>query len=68
MTSHELAGIIGIIAIWTTLGAFFAGYFLAKRKSKKHIPKSGERVSETQSSNTTKEDHSKPASKKFDWI
>ena len=39
MTSHELAGIIGIIAIWTTLGAFFLGYFFAKRQSKKHVEK-----------------------------
>ncbi len=68
MASHELAGIIGIIAIWTTLGAFFLGYFLAKRKSQKHIEKSREKISETQSNNTVKEENSKSVTKKFDWI
>lgn len=68
MTSHDLAGIIGIIAIWTTLGAFFAGYFIAKRKSKKHIEKSGEKTIESQSNSIIQEDNSKPKTKKFDWI
>lgn len=68
MTSHDLAGMIGIIAIWTTLGAFFAGYYVAKRKSKKHIEKSGEKITESQSNSIVKDDNSKPKTKKFDWI
>lgn len=68
MASHDLAGIIGIMAIWTTLGAFFAGYYFAKRKSKKHIEKSGGKITETQSNGTAKEENSKRTTKKFDWI
>ncbi len=66
MSSHELAGIIGIIAIWTTLGAFFLGYFIGKRKSKKLVKKNDEPKSE----NIEKEssESTKPEAKKFDWI
>lgn len=70
MTSHEIAGIIGIIAIWTTLGAFFLGYFLAKRQSKKHVEKLAKKIVESKSNNLEKEnsESSEPKTKKFDWI
>lgn len=70
MTSHELAGIIGIIAIWTTLGAFFLGYFFAKRQSKKHVEKLAKKIVESKSHNMEKEssESTKPKAKKFDWI
>ena len=70
MTSHELAGIIGIIAIWTTLGAFFLGYFIAKRQSKKHVEKLAKGIVESKPNNAEKEssESTKPEPKKFDWI
>ncbi len=70
MTSHELAGIMGIIAIWTTLGAFFLGYFVAKRQSKKHVEKLAKKIVESKSNNMEKEssESTKPKAKKFDWI
>ncbi len=70
MTSHELAGIIGIIAIWTILGAFFLGYFVAKRQSKKHVEKLAKKIVESKSNNVEKEssESTKPKAKKFDWI
>ena len=70
MTSHELAGIIGIIAIWTILGAFFLGYFVAKRQSKKHVEKLAKKIVESKSNNMEKEssESTKPKAKKFDWI
>ncbi len=70
MTSHELAGIIGIIAIWTILGAFFLGYFVAKRQSKKHVEKLAKKIVESKSNNIEKEssESTKPKAKKFDWI
>lgn len=70
MTSHELAGIIGIIAIWTTLGAFLLGYFVAKRQSKKHVEKFAKKIVESKSNNMEKEssESTKPKAKKFDWI
>ena len=70
MTSHELAGIIGIIAIGTTLGAFFLGYFVAKRQSKKHVEKLAKKIVESKSNNMEKEssESTKPKAKKFDWI
>ncbi len=70
MTSHELAGIIGIIAIWTTLGAFLLGYFVAKRQSKKHVEKLAKKIVESKSNNMEKEssESTKPKAKKFDWI
>ncbi len=70
MTSHELGGIIGIIAIWTTLGAFFLGYFVAKRQSKKHVEKLAKKIVESKSNNMEKEssESTKPKAKKFDWI
>ena len=70
MTSHELAGIIGIIAIWTTLGAFFLGYFVAKRQSKKHVEKLAKKIVESKPNNMEKEssESTKPKAKKFDWI
>lgn len=70
MTSHELAGFIGIIAIWTTLGAFFLGYFVAKRQSKKHVEKLAKKIVESKSNNMEKEssESTKPKAKKFDWI
>jgi uncharacterized protein YneF (UPF0154 family) len=70
MASHELAGIIGIIAIWTTLGAFFLGYFVAKRQSKKHVEKLAKKIVESKSNNMEKEnsESTKHKAKKFDWI
>ena len=70
MTLHELAGIMGIIAIWTTLGAFFLGYFVAKRQSKKHVEKLAKKIVEFKSNNMEKEnsESTKPKAKKFDWI
>ncbi len=70
MTSHELAGIMGIIAIWTTLGAFFLGYFVAKRQSKKHVEKLAKKIVESKSNNMEKEssESTKPKAKKFDWL
>jgi len=70
MTSHELAVIMGIIAIWTTLGAFFLGYFVAKRQSKKHVEKLAKKIVESKSNNMEKEssESTKPKAKKFDWI
>lgn len=70
MTSHELAGIIGIIAILTTLGAFFLGYFVAKRQSKKHVEKLAKKIVESKSNNMEKEssESTKPKARKFDWI
>ena len=70
MTSHELTGIIGIIAIWTTLGAFFLGYFIAKRQSKKHVEKLAKKIVESKSNNLEKEssESTKPKVKKFDWL
>ena len=70
MTSHELTGIIGIIAIATTLGAFFLGYFFAKTQSKKHVEKLANKIVESKSNNLEKEssESTKPKVKKFDWI
>jgi len=70
MSSHELAGIIGIIAILTTLGAFFLGYFFAKRQSKKHVEKLANKIVESQSNDINKEspEPTKPEVKKFNWI
>ncbi len=70
MTSHELAGIIGIIAIWTTLGAFLLGYFVAKRQSKKHVEKLAKKIVESKPNNMENEssESTKPKAKKFDWI
>jgi hypothetical protein len=71
MPSHELASIIGIIAIWTTLGAFFAGYYFAKRRSKKYVDK----LAKSHSTNLSNNDEnamiskdSRPEPKKFDWL
>ncbi len=70
MTLHELAGIIGIIAIATTLGAFFLGYFFAKIQSKKHVEKLAKKIVESKSNNVEKEssESTKPTDKKFNWI
>ncbi len=70
MTSHELAGIMGIIAIWTTLGAFFLGYFFARKQSKKHVEKFTKKIIESKSNNMEKEssESTKPKAKKFNWI
>jgi hypothetical protein len=70
MASHELASMIGIIAIWTTLGAFFLGYFFAKRQSKKHVEKLAKKIVESKSNDIENEssEPTKSEAKKFDWI
>jgi len=52
------------------LGAFFLGYFVAKRQSKKHVEKLAKKIVESKSNNMEKEnsESTKPEAKKFDWI
>ncbi len=59
-----------IISIGITFGAFFLGYFFAKKQSKKHVEKLAKKIVESKSNNIEKEssESTKPKAKKFDWI
>ncbi len=59
-----------IISIGTIWGAFFLGYFFAKKQSKKHVEKLAKKIIESKSNYVEKEssESTKPKAKKFNWI